>query len=92
MNIQSLYKLFSDKIVHKYNFAVIFDMDGVIVNSNPVHKIALREFCERYGHFLTEDELKNKIYGRANKDWLPELFNKNFDMIKNALNGENWRL
>ena len=62
----------------KYNFAVIFDMDGVIVNSNPVHKIALKQFCNQQGYFLSEEDLKNKIYGRANKDWLPELFNNKF--------------
>jgi beta-phosphoglucomutase-like phosphatase (HAD superfamily) len=36
------------------NFAVIFDMDGVIVDSNPAHKIALNEFCTRYGFDLSE--------------------------------------
>lgn len=55
-------------------FAVIFDMDGVIVDSNPTHTIALRKFCEMHGHQLTDEELKSKIYGRANKDWLPDIF------------------
>ncbi len=59
---------------NKPDFAVIFDMDGVIVDSNPVHKIALKKFLVMHGHNLTEQELKEKIYGRANKDWLPELF------------------
>ncbi len=57
-----------------HSFAVIFDMDGVIVDSNPTHKIALKQFCEQHGYHLTDDELKTKIYGRANKDWLPDLF------------------
>jgi HAD superfamily hydrolase (TIGR01509 family) len=56
------------------NFAVIFDMDGVIVDSNPAHKIALNEFCTRYGFDLSEAELREKIYGRSNKDWIPNLF------------------
>jgi len=55
-------------------FAIIFDMDGVIVDSNPTHTIALRRFCEMHGHRLTDEELKSKIYGRANKDWLPDIF------------------
>ncbi len=55
-------------------FAVIFDMDGVIVDSNPTHTIALRKFCKMHGHYLTDDELKAKVYGRANKDWLPDIF------------------
>jgi beta-phosphoglucomutase len=56
------------------DFAVIFDMDGVIVDSNPIHKTALILFCKQHGFNLTDSELRNKIYGRANKDWLPELF------------------
>lgn len=55
-------------------FAFVFDMDGVIVDSNPYHKIALRQFCEKHGHTLTETELREKIYGRTNKDWIPNLF------------------
>jgi beta-phosphoglucomutase len=55
-------------------FTVIFDMDGVIVDSNPTHTIALRQFCKMHGHYLTDNELKAKVYGRANKDWLPDIF------------------
>ncbi len=56
------------------SFAVIFDMDGVIVDSNPTHRIALRQFCARYGFELTESELTAKIYGRTNANWLRNLF------------------
>ena len=58
------------------DFAVIFDMDGVIVDSNPHHKIALEKFCRQHGHELTEQQLREKIYGRTNKDWLTNLFGK----------------
>jgi HAD superfamily hydrolase (TIGR01509 family) len=53
--------------------AFIFDMDGVLVDSNPVHKIALRQFCQRVGFDLTEQQLREKIYGRTNRDWLQNL-------------------
>ncbi len=56
------------------DFAVIFDMDGVIVDSNPAHKIALKIFCEKYGYYLSETQLREKIYGRSNKDWIRNLF------------------
>ena len=58
------------------DFAVIFDMDGVIVDSNPYHKIALEKFCRQYGHELSEQQLREKIYGRTNKDWLTNLFGR----------------
>lgn len=54
--------------------AFIFDMDGVIVDSNPFHKIALKQFCKKYGKDLSEDELREKIYGRRNQDWLANIF------------------
>ena len=49
-------------------------MDGVLVDSNPYHKVALVEFCARYGHTLSETELLEKVYGRTNKEWLTNLF------------------
>ena len=58
------------------NFAVIFDMDGVIVDSNPHHKIALEKFCRQHGHELSDQQLREKVYGRTNKDWLTNLFGK----------------
>ena len=55
-------------------FAVIFDMDGVIVDSNPYHKIALRQFAKKYGYDLSDQYMLEKIYGRTNKDWITNLF------------------
>jgi len=52
----------------------LFDMDGVIIDSNPTHKIALKQFCKKHGYDLTEDQLREKIYGRTNKDWIPAVF------------------
>ncbi|SRR5258706_5054919 len=57
-------------------FAFVFDMDGVIVDTNPYHKIALRQFAEKYGYSLSEEELVKKIYGRTNKEWIPNLFGR----------------
>jgi beta-phosphoglucomutase len=55
-------------------YAFIFDMDGVIVDSNPTHKIALKQFCKEHGYNLSEKDLREKIYGRTNRDWLLNLF------------------
>lgn len=61
------------------NFAVIFDMDGVIIDSNPYHKIAWKTFCEQHGFDLRDDYLEENIYGRTDKDALPILFNRQLD-------------
>lgn len=57
-------------------FGVIFDMDGVIVDSNPYHKIALKEFCSRHGYELNDDQLLKRIYGRTNREWITDLFGR----------------
>jgi HAD superfamily hydrolase (TIGR01509 family) len=58
------------------SFAFVFDMDGVIVDTNPHHKIALKQFAEKYGYQLDEEGLAKKIYGRTNKEWIPNLFGR----------------
>lgn len=55
-------------------FAILFDMDGVIVDSNPAHKIALQQFTSQHGYHLDEQQLREKIYGRTNKEWITNLF------------------
>lgn len=54
--------------------AFLFDMDGVLIDSNPFHKISLKQFCKKYGHDLSEEQLREKIYGRTNRDWITNLF------------------
>jgi len=70
----------SKTINNKYSpFAIIFDMDGVIVDSNPYHRIALRRFCEKHGYHLSDEYMKTRIFGRTNADWLKELFQDKID-------------
>lgn len=52
-------------------------MDGVIIDSNPYHKKALDIFLAKYNIELSEAERKVKLYGRANKDWINEVFEGN---------------
>lgn len=56
------------------NSGFIFDMDGVIVHSNPAHKKAIQIFCEKYNLDVSDTILENKVYGRTNKEWIPEVF------------------
>lgn len=55
-------------------FGVLFDMDGVIVHSNPAHKKAIKKFCQKHNQDLSQDFLENRLYGRTNEEWIPELF------------------
>ncbi len=56
------------------DFAILFDMDGVIIDSNPFHTKALDIFLKDKGFHLTEEEKKMRLYGRANKDWINDLY------------------
>ena len=70
------------------SFAFVFDMDGVIVDTNPYHKITLRQFAEKYGYHLSEEELIKKIYGRTNKEWIPNLFGRALTAHETDMYGE----
>lgn len=59
-------------------FAVIFDMDGVIVDSNPYHKEAWLQFCKKYEVELKEEDVAETIYGKTNEAALKEVFKKDF--------------
>ncbi|MBS1682107.1 MAG: HAD family phosphatase [Bacteroidetes bacterium] len=58
------------------SIAFVFDMDGVIIDSNPYHKVALKQFAEKYGYRMDEAGMAKKIYGRTNKEWIPNLFGR----------------
>jgi len=50
--------------------AVVFDMDGVIVDSHPAHRFAWREFLCTLGKEVTDSELDFIVDGRKRKDIL----------------------
>jgi beta-phosphoglucomutase len=53
--------------------AFIFDMDGVIVDSNPHHRLAWAAFNRRYGLETTED-MHRRMYGRRNDQIVRDFF------------------
>lgn len=58
------------------NFAVIFDMDGVIADTNPTHDVAWRKFLDRYHIIPTDEELQNHMYGKHNSYILSYFFKR----------------
>ncbi len=54
--------------------AVIFDMDGVLVDSNPAHFKAWQDFGQRYGIEIDEEIYHKYINGRRNDEFLEELY------------------
>lgn len=56
--------------------ALIFDMDGVIVDSNPLHREAWTAYNLRHGLKTTEDMLE-RMYGRRNDQIVRDYFGDN---------------
>ena len=53
--------------------ALIFDMDGVIIDSNPLHRQAWAAFNRRYGLETTE-AMQRRMYGKRNDEILRDYF------------------
>lgn len=48
------------------DYAIIFDMDGVICHTNPYHSIAFRQFFAKRGIHPSEEAFANHMYGKSN--------------------------
>jgi beta-phosphoglucomutase len=53
---------------------VVFDMDGVLIDSHPVHRRAWRRFLESVGRSTTENELDFILDGRKREEILRYFF------------------
>lgn len=53
--------------------ALVFDMDGVLVDSNPLHRLAWEEFNRRYGLETTE-AMHQRMYGKRNDEIVADFF------------------
>lgn len=56
--------------------AVIFDMDGTLVDNNPYHVKAWQAFYQKRGRELLIDDYKQNINGRVAKDIFPYIFQR----------------
>jgi beta-phosphoglucomutase len=55
--------------------AVIFDMDGVLVDNNPWHIEAWTTFCKRHSVHMSAEEITSN-FGNTNADYLKFLFKR----------------
>lgn len=66
--------------------AFIFDMDGVMVDSNPHHRVAWEIFNRRYGLETTE-EMHQRMYGRRNDQIVRDFFGEHLSDDEVAARG-----
>ncbi|MEO1627546.1 MAG: HAD hydrolase-like protein, partial [Bacteroidota bacterium] len=53
-------------------FGILFDMDGVIVDTNPAHNEALHQLFARRGLSYSQEEINRRAHGRPNFEWIPD--------------------
>lgn len=58
----------------KVDLAVIFDMDGVLVNNFAWHLKAWEKFCKKYKKRISADEFREHVFGGNNPDHLKFIF------------------
>jgi len=61
-------------------FGVLFDMDGVLVDTNPFHKQTILEFAHLHGLDPDDQYLEQHVYGKINREWIPALFGRNLSI------------
>ena len=67
--------------------ALIFDMDGVIVDSNPMHRESWARFNLRYGVETTE-AMHQRMYGKRNDDIVRDFFGDTLSAEEVAARGK----
>lgn len=58
--------------------AIIFDMDGVVIDSNPYHRMAWEKLLNDNQIAYTEESFEKVIFGRPGKEALRILGNGRF--------------
>ena len=61
------------------NYAVIFDMDGVIAHTNPYHTEAFKQFFDKHGVAYTLKEFEDHMYGKHNDYIMRHFFKRPLD-------------
>lgn len=56
--------------------AVIFDLDGTLLDNNEVHLKAWKQYLKENGKEISDDDFKKYISGRTNKDAVEHIYDK----------------
>lgn len=65
-----------NRLVGTGSGAVIFDMDGVIVHTNPFHAIAFAEFFRKHKVKFKEEDFVEHMYGKHNSYIMSHFFGR----------------
>lgn len=81
-----------DKILKQFDTkAVIFDLDGTLLDNNSFHLKSWLEYLKDIGRNISEEEFNANINGRTNKDVIQYIFNRQMnedEILKYSLEKE----
>lgn len=84
MNVDTLLKDFNTK-------AVIFDLDGTLIDNNSFHRQTWEKYLEKIGKKISEEEFNANLNGRTNEDAIKYIFGKDIsseESLKHTLDKE----
>ncbi len=84
MDANELLKKFDTK-------AVIFDLDGTLLDNNYYHRLSWIAYLEKTGRHITEEEFNENMNGRTNKDAIEYIYGKGLNddqILKTTLEKE----
>ena len=69
-----------EKIIPGWSIgAVIFDLDGTLVDNNPFHLKSWLQYLENMGRHISQEEFNRHLNGRTNKDAIEYIFGRKMD-------------
>lgn len=76
-NIENTLKENVEKILDKYKTkAVIFDLDGTLLDNNSFHRKTWEAYLEKMGKQISEEEFNAHLNGRTNKDAVEYIYGR----------------
>lgn len=81
-----------DKILYDFNTkAVIFDLDGTLIDNNSYHRETWEKYLEKIGKTISEEEFNANMNGRTNEDAIKYIYGKDIspeESLKHTLDKE----
>jgi beta-phosphoglucomutase family hydrolase len=69
-----------DLVLKKYETkAVIFDLDGTLLDNNSFHRKTWEEYLKNMGKLISEEEFNTNLNGRTNKDAIEYIYGRKMD-------------
>src|SRR3989442_13253463 len=74
------------RMIIQPGLALVFDMDGVIVDSNPTHREAWAAYNRRFG-IETDESTQQRMYGKRNDEIVRDFFGAGLTAAEVAAHG-----